>query len=773
MADPRRKAIKLEKRGDYYRAAEIYLSINDLNEAVRLFKSAGNFDRAAEILIEIGRADEAVDIYLKQDNYQKAINILKLRGEFLRAAFLCKSRKLYREAASLFEKSGVFSEAARMYAEEHDYRRAAELYFRSDMLQSAAEAFEYAAKEVPQKSDMFGQVVDSESSRALWAKAARSWELARNPEKAAQIYQDLLEWGKAGALYESVGNFRKALFCYEQTDDIDAKIRLLNNLNMREKAMKLMAVKAESSGDLAAASQLALQQKDYAKAAEYFEQAGDFYQAAQNYEKSQAYLLAAETYFKADDIKKAAEMYQLANDWATAAKLFEQLGKFDRAIELHINNNNFLQAGKLLLETGKPDEALRILEKIPKDESLQDKKSPSIDNEQIRQKDTKTGQHLENDILTQTVSDTSSLRKKNRLAAIAHFRQQDIETGQNLVKDILIQTISTDNIEIHYEYAKALQESGEIKEALKTYQKIVDYNKNYKNALKYLNWCAAMQETVSAKISDTIVGELPIGSLIAGRYELLELLGKGGMGVVYRAADRELNLAVALKVLRPKLSYDPDFIEMFKREVTLARMLSHPNIIKIYDLNRMGNLWFLSMEYLEGEEVKDIIIAHGKIDIERVEHIARQILSGLAHSHGRNLIHSDVKPQNIFVDYKGHATLVDFGVARTMSSHSKDQPVYGTPGYISPEQINGEPATPASDIYSLGVTLYEMITGIMPFQGDSMDLILQNQLNSVPDPPSSVISGVPEWMNETIMKMMHRDPAQRYKFVKDVLADFP
>lgn len=734
MADPKRKAIKFEKRGDYYRAAEIYFSINEMNEAVRLFKLAENYDRVAEILIEIGRADEAVELYLKQNNYQKAINILKLQGEFLRAAFLCKSRKLYREAASLFEKSGVFSEAARMYAEEHDYRRAAELYFRSDMLQSAAEAFENAAKEVPQKSDMFGQMIDSESSRALWAKAARSWELARNPERAAQIYQDLLEWDKAGALYESVGNFRKALYCYEQTDDIDAKIRLLQNLNMHEKAMKLMAIKAESTGDLAAASQLALQQQDYAKAAEYFEQAGDFVQAAQNYEKSQAYLLAAETYFKADDIPKSAEMYRLADDFATAAKLYEQLGKIDLAIEFHVKNNDFLEAARLLLDTGKPDDALRVLSRLPEDHSSQ--------------------------------------HKKNRMAAIAHFRQQDIESGQKLVGDILAQTISSENIDIHYEYAKALQEAGEIKEALKTYQKIVDYNKNYKNALKHLNWCAAMQETVSAKISDTIVGELPIGSLILGRYELLELLGKGGMGVVYRAADRELNLAVALKILRPKLSYDPDFIEMFKREVTLARMLSHPNIIKIYDLNRMGNLWFLSMEYLEGEEVKDIINMHGKMENEQVEHIARQILSGLAHSHGRSLIHSDVKPQNIFVDFKGHATLVDFGIARTMSSHSIDQPVYGTPGYISPEQITGEPATPASDIYSLGVTLYEMITGTMPFQNDSMDLILQDQLNTDPDPPSSVVPDVPGWMNDVVVKMMLRDPAQRYKNVQEVLADF-
>jgi tetratricopeptide (TPR) repeat protein len=735
MADPRRKAVKLEKRGDYFRAAEIYVSINDLNEAVRLYKLAEQYDKAVELLVELGRSDEAVELYLKLENYQKAIHVLKKEGDFLRAALICKNRKMFREAASLFEKSGILSEAARMYAEEHDFRRAAELYLRSNMMQSAAEAFESAAKEIPQKSGPFGHAADSNTSRALWAKAAKAWELAPNPEKAAKIYQDLLEWEKAGTLYESVGNFRKALFCFEQSDSIDATIRLLQNLNMHEKAVKLMAVRAESEGDLATAAQYALQQEDFAKAAEYFEQAGDYHRAATNYEKSQAFLLAAETYFKADNIAKAAEMYRMAGDLDTAAKLFEQLGQTDAAVELNVQSGNFSQAAQLLLDAGKHNEALRLLSRVPPDHSSQ--------------------------------------RRIRRLTAIAHFRQNNLDAGRKLVTDLLDQTISSDNVDIHYEYANALREESHLKEALVTYQQIVDYNKNYKKALTYLNWCAAMQETVSAQISDTIVGELPIGSVIAGRYELLELLGKGGMGVVYRAADRELNLAVALKILRPKLSYDPDFIEMFKREVTLARMLSHPNIIKIYDLNRMGNLWFVSMEYLEGEEVKEIILKQGEMDPVQVEHIARQILAGLGHSHGRNLIHSDVKPQNIFVDPKNHATLVDFGIARTMTSHSKDQTVYGTPGYISPEQITGEAATPCSDIYSLGVTLYEMLTGIMPFQKETMDLILQSQLNTVPDPPSKIISGIPEWMDDTIMRMIRKDPGDRFKSVEDVLAGFP
>lgn len=735
MADLLKKAQKLVRKGDYVQAAEIYASLGDTNEALELLLEAEQYDMAAELLISNNRIEDAVEVYLRQNNTQKALNLLKKQGDFFRAAMICKQQKLYREAAALFEKCGILSEAARMYAEDHDYKRAADLYLRSNMMQSAAESFEAAAKESEEKTNPFSAQTSDFLSRSLWLKAAKAWELVPNPEKAGKIYQDLLEWELAGNLYEDIGNFRKALFCFEQSDNIDKTLQLLTNLNMHDKAAKLMATKAESRGDLATAAQLALKQKDFAKAAEYFERSGNFQLAGENYERSQAYLLAAEAYFKADDVPKAARMYRIAGNLDTAAKLYEQLAQIDQAVELHVQSQNFSRGAELLLEADKTDEALRLLLRVPDDHPSQ--------------------------------------RKIKRLKAIAYFRLKKVQTGFNLVSDLLEQPVSTENVEVHYEYANALQDDGRLKEALTVYQRIVDYDKNYKNALKHLNWCAATEETLSAKISDTVVGELPIGIVIAGRYELLELLGKGGMGVVYRAADRELNLAVALKILRPKLSYDPDFIEMFKREVTLARMLSHPNIIKIYDLNRMGNMWFVSMEYLQGEEVKDFIIREGKMSSERVQNIGMQILSGLSHSHSRNLIHSDVKPQNIFIDQKGHATLVDFGIARIMSSHSKDQTVYGTPGYISPEQITGGPATPRSDIYSLGVTLYEMMTARMPFEEESMDLILESQLKLDPPPPSHYSPEVPKWMDSVIMKMMARKPANRFGSADEVLAAFP
>jgi tetratricopeptide (TPR) repeat protein len=735
MPDQQRKARKLEKKGNVKRAGDIYVSINHIDDAIRCYKQAGLFELVGDLLVDHGRFDEAVDLYQKHGFIQKALDILKQRGDYFRGALICKKHKKFREAASLFEKSGVLSEAARMCAEEQDFKRAGDFFLRSDMPQSAAEAYENAAKQIRQKPGSFTADSDRNFIRVLWKKAAGAWELVPNPGKAAKIYHELMEWEKAGELYELVGSFRKALHCYEQADSIENLIRLTTHLNMEDRARKLLARKAESEGDPKTAAVYALQAEDYAKAAEYFEMAGDYQQAAENYENSQAYLLAAEAYFRIGNVARAAAMYRMAGDLDTSAKLFEQLGQNDQAIKLHVQSRNFSRAAMLLLEANKPNEALRVLSRVS--------------------------------------SERASQRLIKRLSAIAHFKLGNIPKALKLAGNILEEPVSSDNIEIQYEYANALQEDGRLKEALVTFQNIIDYDKHYKNALKCLNWCAAMEETVSAKISDTIVGELPIGLVVAGRYELLKLLGKGGMGVVYRAADRELNLAVALKILRPKLSYDPDFIEMFKREVTLARMLSHPNIIKIYDLNRMGNMWFVSMEYLQGEEVKDVIIRDGTLPHERVKHLARQILSALSHSHERNLVHSDIKPQNIFVDAKDHATLVDFGIARTMSTQTTDQNVYGTPGYISPEQISGQSPTQQSDLYSLGVTLYEMLTGNMPFDEKTTELILRKQLRDVPPPPSTIVDSIPEWMDSMITKMVQINLSARYSSADEILSEFP
>jgi tRNA A-37 threonylcarbamoyl transferase component Bud32 len=401
---------------------------------------------------------------------------------------------------------------------------------------------------------------------------------------------------------------------------------------------------------------------------------------------------------------------------------------------LHIKSKNYSRAARLHLDARQNEDALRLL--------------------------LRAGDH------------TSAMSLRT-LLAIAYFRLDKIDKGLEQAKDIISMPISMDTIEVQYEYASALYEQGNFNQAMEIFQAIVSLAKDYKKARQYLNWIAAVNEEVQAELGETIVGELPIGLTINNRYELMKLIGKGAVGIVYQAADRELNISVALKILRPKYSYDPDIIEMIKREVTLARMLAHPNIIKIYDLNRAGNIWFVSMEYLQGEELKARLRRQGPYPVPELVAILDQILSALIHSHRAKVIHADIKPANIFINNDNQITLVDFGIARAAGSFTEDQLVSGTPEYISPEQIRGDPPTPRSDLYSLGISLYELTTGRLPFRGHDMKQILEQQLNSIPPSPIEIRPDTPPWLNQMILKLMKKNPLERYENASAVQQDLP
>ncbi len=738
MADYLKKARKLEKHREFLQAAEFYMLAGEHDHAIDIYAQERLYLKAAKTCERLGKVDRAVEFYSKIGDFNHAAELYKQTESWFQAGLMYKRAKRYREAGEMYEKSGVVSEAARMMEMEGDNVKAGDLYLQAGMFKSAAVCFQRAAEMASPLGDSFSigkGLSENTVMRELYIKACRAWEKVPNIRKSAAIMEKLLEWKVAGGMYERCGDFPNALRCYDQADELDSAIELLKRLGQNEQATRLIAKRSEESGDHLSAAKHAEASGDLMLAADCYEKAGEFVRAAEIFERDMEFLHAAETYFRAENYPKAARMYELAGNNETAAGLYDDLGMIDKAIPLHIRGQNYIRAARLYLDNGEADEALRTLLRVQDNH-------PSI----------------------QTV---------RRLQSIGYFRIGKIDIGLEYARDVRDQLISNDNVEIHYEYARALQEDGQIKEAVVIYQQIVNFDKDYKSSREFLNWCAAMQEQITAEISDTIVGELPIGLVINNRYELLKLLGKGGMGIVYRAADRELNLAVALKILRPKFSYDPEFIEMIKREVTLARMLSHPNIIKIYDLNRAGHLWFVSMEFLEGEELKTMIQREGPLSLPFIVKLSRQVLSALEHSHQNRVFHSDIKPHNIFMDNQDRVTLVDFGIARAMGSHVDDGMVHGTPEYVSPEQIQGQPGTAVSDLYSFGVTLYEMVTGKMLFTGENLDEVLDKQLGMTPQPLNEIIPDVPEWLNRITMNLLNKNPANRFQSASEVLTEFP
>jgi serine/threonine-protein kinase len=267
------------------------------------------------------------------------------------------------------------------------------------------------------------------------------------------------------------------------------------------------------------------------------------------------------------------------------------------------------------------------------------------------------------------------------------------------------------------------------------------------------------------------LNEPQIGTLFAGRYEIQSILGKGGMGIVYKARDRELDDLVAIKTLRSEvLSADPTLLDRFKQEIRLARRITHPNVLRTHDLGEFNGLRYLSMEFVKGLTLKHLLESGEILPTPVGLRIAKQVCAGLAAAHEVGVIHRDVKPQNILIEPTGGLKIMDFGIARLTEDRGMTATgtVIGTPDYMSPEQARGLPLDFRSDIYSTGVVLYEVFTGSLPFEGDSPLAVVLKHVNDLPPLPQSKNPRIEPKIAAIIMKCMEKEPAARFQSVSDL-----
>jgi len=268
-------------------------------------------------------------------------------------------------------------------------------------------------------------------------------------------------------------------------------------------------------------------------------------------------------------------------------------------------------------------------------------------------------------------------------------------------------------------------------------------------------------------------GEALIGTLLAERYEILELLGQGGMGAVYKAHDIELERLVALKLIRPDLASNPEILRRFKQELILAREVTHRNVIRIFDLGQAKGFKFITMEFVEGRDLRAILRERGKLPPEEAVRIISQVCRALESAHAAGVVHRDLKPQNIMLDAKDRVYVMDFGIAHSLETPGMTQTgaLMGTPEYMSPEQAKGIKVDPRSDLFSLGIIFYELLSGISPFKADTALATLLKRTQERPQPPAEVDPTIPKAISDVVMKCLEIDRDLRFSTAREILED--
>jgi len=254
-----------------------------------------------------------------------------------------------------------------------------------------------------------------------------------------------------------------------------------------------------------------------------------------------------------------------------------------------------------------------------------------------------------------------------------------------------------------------------------------------------------------------------VAAPLASRYEVLDALGEGGMGMVYRVRDRETTEVLALKVLRPEIARDPAMMERFKNELRLARRITHKNVCRIHDFNRVGDLAYLTMEYVDGESLRLYLRRVGRLTPERTIDLARQMSAGLGEAHAQGVVHRDLKPENVMLGRDGLVKNLDFGIARALGADTAvTRTLAGTPEYMAPEQSQGKTVDQRADLYGMGLILYECLTGRRAFSGATPVEVALKQLKERPLPPRKLMADTPPHFEAIVMRCLEKEPARRF-----------
>ncbi len=723
-----REAAALAREGRAIEAAELCFTSGLLEEAAGYFLEAEDFVRVAEIRHDQRRFEECAELYRKAGRSETAARILADRGDWARAAELYVEAGNLSVAAEAFEKAGRLREAADCYARSEIPRQAAEVYARCGEWRRAAECLETVVREglagvghgdpqrrvelrklVLRAGELFQKVGDdlrAEAILALGGCAVAAAEVALRGERLERAAELFLEGRDAPRAADVLGRLGRA-----------------------EEAARVLAEDCRDRGDEAGAARWFEEAGDPLAAGDLYRVLERWEQAAGCYERHGDFLQAAEMLRVAGDRERAAACYERAGRFREAAEALAQAGRHDREAELLARAGDRLRAGELLIEQGDEDRAIKVLQEID-DGHAHFARAAALLGDVFRRR----GLH--------------SLAVKKLERALAG-RALDRET-----------------LGAHYALATTCEAAGETARARELYERILAFDYHHADASERL---ARLGEASGASASQEGGGRSAGASAARGRYRIVGKLGRGGMGIVYKAEDTVLDRVVAFKVLPQALKENPQALKNFLREARHAAQLNHPNIVTVYDAGEQAGIYYIAMEYVDGSTLKEIVKQRGAIAPGGVVNVLAQMCEGLAYAHDKKIVHRDVKTANAMWTRERKAKIMDFGLARALEEvRGEATMVSGTPYYMSPEQTLGRPVDHRTDIYSLGVTLFELLTGRVPFQDGNLPY---HHVHTPAPDPREIEPRVPELLARIVLRCLQKDPGDRYPSTREILAE--
>ena len=715
-----RDARRLRKLNQFLKSGKVYEEIGEYRKALQVYEEGQEYDVMGELLEKLGKESEAIEAYKKSGNSDNLVKLLLKRKNVEAAGTVLENNNRFQEAAELYYNYERYDKAAQIYEKKGFYKKAAYIYEKGGNIKKAAANFEKWFV------TSFDTAIGYQGSKQLEQELIKAVDLYTQLNELEKAYELLIKYGKfekAADVAVKMNRISDAAKNYERAQLPLKAAEMYEKLDQPKIAYLLRGEHAFAKGSTLEAAEWFLKGEDYTRAAELFEWDKKFAKAAHCYFMNQNFLGAADNYLKDGNEEEAAKMFEMGREWKMAANISLKYGKFQKAGELYENAQEYFKAGASFIKVDDDRRALANFQLVPVD-------SPDFN---------------------AAITHMANIFLKNRKPQLV------IEKIEKLLGD---NPIDKSNIEWFYVLGQAYENAGNFKKAFEIYQMILTEDYSFRDVHQKI-------KDVEGLIQKYKEMEL-ISEDSSERYRIVEKIGEGGMGVVFKAEDTVLKRIVALKILNKTLVADKRNLERFFSEARSTASLTQANIVTVYDVGQIKDDYFISMEFIEGDNFMNLIRRKKVFSPSQVVFIAIKLFKALDYSHRKGIIHRDIKPHNIMITKQKEIKIMDFGLAVILGDQKKGESgvITGTPYYMSPEQIQGIPVDHRTDIYSSGATLFHLTTGHVPFKGEN--IFYQHLFDPVP-PIKKFRNDVPEKLCYIIEKCMEKKREQRFQSAMEVL----